>query len=171
MGTTKGAVVGTIDTGSTVVLSSETGGYKYSYYKLTLTKGRWIVNAGLLFNMTANAALGDGIWVHGKLSAVNNGIQYTGYTLEGPSGNATGYASVLVKNATPNSPNFYSGTVVLNVTSPSVTIYLMIENVNLAGNVSYTDYRPTFATTGNSWVLDPSNPNNYFYAIPVNQNY
>ena len=158
LGTAKGTVVGTIETPGLIVTSDQNNGqYRYTNYKIELTTGNWIVNTGLRLNNTMNVNIGDGTWVHGLVSTDKVVRQQIGFSQD--AGTNAGYAAALIKNETTNSPNFFAGTVNVTVTAPSVTLYLLLDNVKRYGG----------ATSGVQWSLDPNAKGNYFYAIPVNK--
>ena len=157
LGTAKGAVIGTIETPGLIVTSDQNNGqYRYTNYKIELTTGNWIVNIGLKLNNTLNVNIGDGTWVHGLVSTDKIVRQQIGFSQD--AGTNAGYAAALIKNETTDSPNFFAGTVNVTVTAPSVTLYLLLDNVKRYGG----------ATSGVQWSLDPNAKGNYFYAIPVN---
>ena len=158
LGTAKGAVIGTIETPGLIVTSDQNNGqYRYTNYKIELTTGNWIVNMGLKLNNTLNVNIGDGTWVHGLVSTDKIVRQQIGFSQDG-NVNA-GYAAALIKNETTDSPNFFAGTTNITVTAPSVTLYLLLDNVKRYG----------CATSGVQWLLDSNAKGNYFYAIPVNK--
>ena len=158
LGTAKGAVVGTIETPGLIVTSDENSGqYRYTNYKIELTTGNWIVNTGLRLNNTMNVNIGDGTWVHGLVSTDKVVRQQIGFSQDATTN--AGYATALIKNETANSPNFFAGTTNITVTAPSVTLYLLLDNVKRYGG----------ATSGVQWLLDSNAKGNYFYAIPVNK--
>lgn len=68
------------------------------------------------------------------------------------------YATRMMKGNINGSHNFMGGTLVVNVTSASATIYVLVENK--ARNAG---------TTGSMWKFDPQITSNYFTAIPVNE--
>ena len=158
LGSAKGTINGKVDGGGTVA-SDQSGGTKYTMYKLDLTQGTYIVNMGLVLHNTMNVPVGDGTWLHGYISSDPGSWVKNGFKLDGPAGGVTGYASVQVKNSTPNSPNFFSGTINLTVLNPTITLYLLIENIGRGGG----------ATTGSLWEHNTARSGNYFYAIPVNK--
>ena len=158
LGTAKGAVIGTIETPGLIVTSDQNNGqYRYTNYKIELTTGNWIVNTGLKLNNTLNVNIGDGTWVHGLVSTDKIVRQQIGFSQDANSN--AGYAAALIKNETANSPNFFAGTTNITVTAPSVTLYLLLDNVKRYGG----------ATSGVQWLLDSNAKGNYFYAIPVNK--
>lgn len=158
LGTAKGAVIGTIETPGLIVTSDQNSGqYRYTNYKIELTTGNWIVNTGLRLNNTMNVNIGDGTWVHGLVSTDKVVRQQIGFSQDANSN--AGYAAALIKNETANSPNFFAGTTNITVTAPSVTLYLLLDNVKRYGG----------ATSGVQWLLDSNAKGNYFYAIPVNK--
>ena len=158
LGTAKGAVIGTIETPGLIVTSDQNDGqYRYTNYKIELTTGNWIVNTGLKLDNTLNVNIGDGTWVHGIVSTDKIVRQQIGFSQD--ANYNAGYAAALIKNETTNSPNFFAGTVNVTVTAPSVTLYLLLDNVKRYGG----------ATSGVQWSLDPNAKGNYFYAIPVNK--
>ena len=158
LGTAKGAVIGTIETPGLIVTSDQNNGqYRYTNYKIKLTTGNWIVNTGLRLNNTMNVNIGDGTWVHGLVSTDKVVRQQIGFSQDGIAN--AGYAAALIKNETTDSPNFFAGTTNITVTAPSVTLYLLLDNVKRYGG----------ATSGVQWLLDSNAKGNYFYAIPVNK--
>ena len=157
LASSKGAILGAVD-GANRTVSSDGGGNKYLYYKIDLPQGNWVVNVGLkLENTLSPFALGDGTWVHGYLSSNTTTPKVlVGYKPLG--GDNAGYAAALFKNSSPNSPNFFAGTMAISVTAPTVTLYLILENFGRLGA----------ANSGSLWVHKTDNVGNYFYAVPVN---
>ncbi|MEF9476667.1 hypothetical protein OWR28_01900 [Chryseobacterium sp. 1B4] len=129
---------------------------KYSNVSITLTPGKWIVNAGMTMYNRSEVIEKSRVWLHAYLSSSTTGIQRNGFTLSGPSGNNTSYAGVLTKGSgsssgNDNDLNFLSGSSMIEVTAASVTLYLLIED------------KPV-----NTWEFNPRAWENYFYAIPIN---
>ncbi|WP_121965496.1 hypothetical protein [Myroides sp. N17-2] len=134
-------IVGTFESSAQVAFSGteDTRSYTYSRGYIILPKGRWIVNCGLTIHSTNNR------WMHAVLSTVKTGRQQTGFTFLGPAKNNTSYAS---RVAGGSEFALLFGSSVIDVTADTVTIYVLIENVNI-------------------WTFSPSSWENYFYAIPV----
>ena len=156
----KPTVVGIFPVGQSVV-SDGIGGTKNTGVSITLSQGKWAVNAGLtIFDYltpSTNPSLASRYWLHAYLSSSTTTVAQTGFTHLGPAGNNTSYASVITSNDTnPGSNNdrylnFLSGSSLIDVTDSSVTLYLLLENF------------PT-----NYWTFPTSAWENYFYAIPLN---
>ncbi|WP_313580415.1 hypothetical protein [Chishuiella sp.] len=125
----------------------------YSKVYIKLTKGRWVVNAGI--TMLSQLSSSTRFWQHLYLSSSNSSVQQVGFTHLGPAETNTSYAGVfqITGNAGSNDANmtFISGSSVVNVTNDELTLYLMIENKG-------TNY----------WLLRGQAYENYFYAIPLN---
>ncbi|WP_121966414.1 hypothetical protein [Myroides sp. N17-2] len=119
--------------------TEDTKSYTYSRGYIILPKGRWIVNCGLTIHSNNNR------WMHAVLSTVKTGRQQTGFTYLGPAKNNTSYASRIAGGS---EFALLFGSSVIDVTADTVTIYVLIENVN-------------------AWTFSPSSWENYFYAIPV----
>ncbi|MGJ1422316.1 hypothetical protein ACR79T_22045 [Sphingobacterium spiritivorum] len=128
-----------------------TGSYVASGVSITLSQGKWVVNAGMTFNNISTDS-----WEHCYLSSSPASIAQTGFTHLGPAGSNTSYAGVLFKaaKASPadvNGTSFISGSSVINVTAVAgVTIHLVLQR----------------------WATDifqyaTNNSENYFYAVPV----
>jgi len=137
-------VLGEFETGIAKSDKSNTSiTYIHSKGYITLSKGRWIVNAGLTLHMSiAN----QNHWLQAILSSNNTGKAQIGFSFPGNAGNNTAYASRM-KNSGANY-SLLSGSSVVDVTADSVKIYLMIDNIG-------------------DWSFNPSSWENYFYAIPV----
>lgn len=118
------------------------GGYVFSKGFIILTKGRWIVNAGLTLYFNGNQDL----WLQAILSSSKSTKAQAGFTFSGNAGNNTAYASRIKVSTADYS--LLSGSSVINVTAEKVTIYLLILN---EGN----------------WSFNSTSWENYFYAIPV----
>lgn len=136
---------------SSLSTSSSGSGTVYSNVYIDLTEGKWAVNAGLTISNPSNA---NRFWLHSYLSTSQTSVQRTGFTHLGPAGGLTSYASVIFPYVGPNNDgtlSMLSGSSVINVTSPSIRVYLLIEN----------------RSTG-SWTYGTGAYENYFYAIPLN---
>lgn len=120
----------------------------YSHQKITLTTGKWVVNAGLTISNETVASFANNYWHHAYLSSSKTVVSKTGFTHLGPAGILTSYAALLVSGV---SYNFMTGSSVIEVNRPTVDVYLLIEN-----------------KTANWWVYPTTAYENYFYAIPVN---
>ncbi|QES93754.1 hypothetical protein F0358_14005 [Empedobacter brevis] len=128
----------------------------YSKISLNLSRGRWVVNAGL--TLLSYLSTANRFWQHFYLSSSTTSVQQNGFTHLGPAGNSTSYAGVMyVTGSSANPPSndsnmsFISGSSVINVTTDNLTIYLLIEN-----------------KATNHWLLRGAAFENYFYAIPLN---
>lgn len=132
-------------------VSSSGSGTVYSNVYIDLTEGKWAVNAGLTISNPGNP---NRFWLHAYLSTSQSSVQRTGFTHLGPAGTRTSYASVIFPNTGTNNDgtlSMLSGSSVINVTVPSVRIYLLIEN-----------------KSANSWTYGTGAYENYFYAMPLN---
>ena len=153
------------DFSSAASLSSDNAGsYKYSQVKITLSPGVWIVNLGFTINYnTSGAPAGtyeNPYWLHASLYSSSTATTRTNLQMLGPAGNNTGYASVIAKTSNTSSPNFLSGSMVIKVLGTAdLPIYVWIENKSLVAP----------ATGGAMWQFDTTSPENYLYAIPVNE--
>lgn len=153
-------------TGGEIDTRTDDSGVKYKSLNasITLTKGKWIVNAGS--TLKTRIANGQIIWVHMYLSSSTSPstIDQVGFTHLGPGGANTSYAGQIhgFKDINPNgqdNDNFLSGSSVIEVTSDTVVLNLMIDN--LATTVNGVNTGLKFYTTSGYWE-------NYFYAVPVN---
>ncbi|MCC9043625.1 hypothetical protein LNQ81_13170 [Myroides sp. M-43] len=110
-----------------------------SKYYIVLTKGRWIVNSGINIKISNNA-----VWLHTVLSTSKTAREQKGFSFTTLAGSQTANAAKLrVGNN-----GMLIGSSIINVTSDSVTLYLLIEKIG-------------------SWVFNPNNSQNYFYASPI----
>ncbi|MGL5274524.1 hypothetical protein SAMN04488018_11257 [Myroides marinus] len=136
-------VLGQFESGTARSDKSNTG-IKYIHSKgyITLSKGRWIVNAGLTLVISANQDL----WLQAILSSSKTSKEQIGFRFQGNAGNNTAYASRMKVVATNYS--LLSGSSVIDVTADTVTLYLMIDNLG-------------------DWSFSSGSWENYFYAIPV----
>ena len=138
--------------------------YKDLHASITLTKGKWIVNAGS--TLKSNLANGQIVWVHMYLSSSvsTSTIDQSGFTHLGPAADKTAYAGQIhgFKDVNPggaDNDNFVSGSSLIEVTSDTLVLNLMIEN--LATTVNGVNTGRKFYTTSGFWE-------NYLYAVPVN---
>lgn len=133
-------------------VSSNGSGTIYSGVYIDLTEGKWAVNVGLTISNTSNT---NRIWLHSYLSTSQSSVQRTGFTHLGPAQGSTAFASIISgytgSNTNDGTLSMLSGSSVINVTSASVRVYLLIEN------------KPT----GN-WSFGTGAYENYMYAIPLN---
>lgn len=149
MGTT---VMGVFPNPSSNVYSNGNG-VKYTGVYIDLKKGKWVVNGGL--TITCNLFLANTkYWLHAYLSTSQTAVEQNGFTHLGPAGNATCYAGNIF--VTPGGDDddklsFISGSSVINVTSNTLRIYLLLEN------------RPN-----NYWQYQSFFFENYFNANPIN---
>lgn len=169
LGNLKDLVRGTFfrtSTGGEISTTSDDSGIKYKYLNgsITLSKGKWVVNAGSTFK--TNIANGQILWLHMYLSSStsNSAISQTGFNHLGPAGALTSYAGQLhgFKDINPggaDNDNFVMGSSVIEVLVDQITLYLMVEN--LPTTVNGTNTGRKFFTTSGYWE-------NYFYAIPLN---
>lgn len=142
------------------------GAVKYSQVYLTVSKGRWIVNAGLTVRTTSTAAK-QRFWMHSYLSTSQTALQQVGFNHLGPAGNNTSYANLIFTNpSTTSNPythqgsNFISGSSIIEVTSATpITIYLLIDNSNALPTSN--------GEKVGSYTFGTGAYENYFYAIPV----
>ena len=133
----------------------------YSGLSITLPKGKWLVNVGFNATITANIANRQSYWLHSYLSSNSVTRTQTGFDILGANTTANmDFGAMLIKSTVYDSTNFFSGSSVVVVNDPSVTLYVLIENAKLA---TYG------ATTGNMWQLDPTIGDTYLYALPVNE--
>lgn len=145
----KPTVLGAREAGSPANVNS-TGAVAplYSYQKITLTAGKWVVNAGLTISNNSIAGYSNNYWHHAYISSSKTSSQTIGFNFLGPASTNTAYAGLLVSG---NVFNFMNGSSIIEVTNPSVDIYLLIEN-----------------KTANLWTYPTGAYENYFYAIPIN---
>lgn len=146
------------------VTSDGIGLYKYSQLHIDLTKGRWIVNAGL--TIRTNIPNGDRFWMHAYLSTSQTSKQQTGFIHLGPAGTNTSYANLIYGNpTTPTNPyahqgsNLLSGSSLIDVTSDKITLYIILDNSNTNDITS--------SSRISNFSLGTDALENYFYAIPV----
>ena len=126
---------------------------KDSGISITLTRGKWIVNAGITFTL-GNVT----IFQHCYLSTATNSLAQNGFNFLGPAGSKTCYGGVLYNGLangplypTPMQLGFITGSTAIEVTQPSVVIHLLLQN---QANGTYN-----FNARG---YLE-----NYFYARPI----
>lgn len=116
---------------------------------MTLTRGKWIVNAGITF-IDGNAT----IFQRCYLSSANNLLQQNGFAFLGPAGTQTSYGGILMGNVNYGSSSgqrgFVAGSTLIEVSQPSVTLYLLSQNMPVGSYVCVRD----------AWE-------NYFYARPI----
>ncbi|WP_300689000.1 hypothetical protein [Chryseobacterium sp.] len=126
-------------------------GRPYSKVYIDLTQGKWAVNAGLTISNNTNA---NKFWLHAYLSTSQTSTVRNGFDHLGPAGANTAYASVISPNTgvgNDGTLNMLTGSSVIDVTAPSVRIYLLIEN-----------------KASGMWTFGTGAYENYFYAIPLN---
>lgn len=142
---------GVFPSSSVSTISSGTAAKLYSKVYIDLTEGKWAVNAGLTISNNNNA---NKFWLHAYLSTSQTSVVQTGFTHLGPALSSTCYASVISPRTGADNDGTLSmltGSSVINVTAPSVRIYLMIEN-----------------KSSGMWTYGTGSFENYFYAIPLN---
>ena len=123
---------------------------KYTQVSIELSRGKWVVNAGLTMLANYNTANNGKYWIHSYLSSSTTSVQQTGFTHLGPSGTNTCYAGIIT-NSGGVEINFINGASVIDVTAETVTLYLFIENAPIG-----------------RWQYPTGAYENYFYAVPVN---
>ncbi|MGJ1447545.1 hypothetical protein ACR79S_13605 [Sphingobacterium spiritivorum] len=101
---------------------------KYSGIFITLSRGKWIVNAGVTFT-GGNTT----IFQRCYLSSADNALQQNGFTFLGPAGAQSSYGGIVVTNIAdpPNQPGqrgFITGSMAIEVTSSTAIIYLLLQN-------------------------------------------
>lgn len=147
----RATVQGTFPSTATSVNSNGgSGSYVYSGVSITLPIGKWALNAGLTFTNVSSD-----IWQLCYLSSSQTTKDHVGFSHLGPGGNNTSYAGILIKAAKAtstdvNGTSFVTGSSVINVTTANTTIYLLLER-----------------RMSNVFTYTTSNPENYFYAVPV----
>ena len=155
--TVKSMVNGTFPTGSTLdILPDGSTDPKNSGISITLSRGKWLVNAGITF-ISGNAT----IYQRCYLSSSNTTILQNGFNFLGPGGAQTCYGGILF-NSLKNGPitlpepynnmqlGFVTGSAFIEVLDPDITLYLLLQN------------QPIGAYHFNKSYLE-----NYFYARPV----
>ncbi|MBP2619618.1 hypothetical protein [Chryseobacterium jejuense] len=132
-------------------INSNGSGVRGTGVKISLTKGKWIINAGLTIE---SQIASQRIWLHAYLSSSQNARTTTGFELLGPAGANSTYAGVIFPRIDVSGDGKFSllaGSQIINVTSDNVDVWIVIEN------------RPT-----NTWAYSTGSFENYFYAIPIN---
>lgn len=109
---------------------------------ITLSRGKWIVNAGITFTNVSTT-----IFQRCYLSSANNVLQQNGFIFLGPAGAQTSYGGILVASL---QRGFVTGSTLIEVTQPSVTLYLLSQNQPIG----------LYTYPSNAWE-------NYFYAKPI----
>ncbi|QQT25014.1 hypothetical protein I6J02_14955 [Sphingobacterium spiritivorum] len=99
-----------------------------SRISITLSRGKWIVNAGITFTGGNRT-----IFQRCYLSSDVNSIQQNGFTFLSPAGSQSSYGGLVSTNITdpPNSPaqrGFVTGSMTIEVTAPTVIIHLLLQN-------------------------------------------
>ncbi|RKS26062.1 hypothetical protein CLV94_1114 [Flavobacterium endophyticum] len=100
-----------------------------SKISITLSRGKWMVHAGVTFT-NGNSTLFQRCY----LSSATNALQQTGFNFLGPAGVQTSYGGVLVQGLMDTNPTplmqfgFVTGSTLIEVTAPSVVIYLLLQN-------------------------------------------
>ncbi|RWU05647.1 hypothetical protein [Pedobacter chitinilyticus] len=124
----------------------------YSLLSITLQPGEWAVNLGLVFDNLGPSTF----WQNIYLSNSSSSITRTGFSHPSPNATDPLYGGVLTGSVafTPNTPTdrkgFITGRAIIQVTV-ATTIYLMLQNQD-----------------SGSYRFNPSAPENYFYAFPLN---
>ncbi|SIQ43878.1 hypothetical protein SAMN05880574_1136 [Chryseobacterium sp. RU37D] len=142
----KSAVLGTLNNSSVTVTSNKLIGHS-----IKLTTGRWLIYVGELLESTDASSSTDNMWTRLTISSSNSAISTTGFTLLG-SKLVSGWLAPSI--ASIGAYSMLTGVIPINVTSPSVDIYLWIANCDVVGT-------PPATKVGN-------NGENYFFAVPAN---
>ncbi|MGU3374831.1 hypothetical protein [Chryseobacterium sp. M5A1_1a] len=132
-------------------INSNGAGVRGTGVKISLTKGKWIINAGLTIE---SQIASQRIWLHAYLSSSQNARATAGFELLGPAGANSTYAGVIFPRIDVTGDGKFSllaGSQIINVTSDNVDVWVVIEN------------RAT-----NTWAYNTGSFENYFYAIPIN---
>lgn len=131
--------------------------FNYSGFSITLTEGKWLVSSSLTFSSIGRNGSSPlpnvNYWMRAYLSTSNTdltNIKNVGFTHLGPAGPNTAFGGPLVAtNYTQDVGSIY-GSSVIEVTVPSVTVYLLM------------DQKPA------KYYMYSSNYfENYFYAVPI----
>lgn len=136
------------------IFSSGSTGYVDTKVSIKLSKGKWLVNAGIVFKNENSTPLR--FWQSVYLSSSSTTVSLSGFEHLGPAGENSAYTKEIIRLGYGTSPNgdlytLLSGSNFIEVTADEVTLYLLAQN----RPVGYWNVR------GKAWE-------NYFYAIPVN---
>lgn len=124
---------------------------KYTGMYIDLPQGKWIIHLGLLF--TANVS-NTKFLLHTYFSSSTTARQFYGFDFFSPTGGGTNIAGTLTNNGSgvlESNYDFVNGSSLVNVTSSSVRLYVLIAN------------KPS-----NYWNMWTASYEDYFYATPVN---
>lgn len=139
--TIKPLVRGAFPTSVTVISSTGTATPLNTGTTITLSRGKWIVNAGVTFRNISTT-----IFQRCYLSTATNSLQQNGFTFLGPAGAQTSYGGILKQGL---DRGFVTGSALIEVTQPSVTLYLLLQNQS-----------SSYQYPSDAWE-------NYFYAKPI----
>ncbi|MDM1369309.1 hypothetical protein [Myroides marinus] len=132
-------VIGNFESLSSVAWTNETDDvFLYSNYKITLTKGRWVVNLGIVVDITNSDTCFLSI-----ISSSKTVKQQSGFVFNTVAKTNTSYAAYLRPGK-----GFLSGSSIIEVTNDIVDLYVLIRKKGIG-------------------VFDPKGEQNYFYATPV----
>jgi hypothetical protein len=144
-------IVGVMES-STAVIGNRTGVPQYANLYIDLPPGKWLVNMGLTV-----FSYGPNMLLQGTLSSSKTTKATVGFAKLGPAGNNSTFASVIRGDLTGSDFNFFSGSMIVNVTNtPNQRIYLLLEDPGLSSG------------SGATYYMAPTNFENYLYAIPLN---
>ncbi len=147
------------------VISSNTD-RKYTKVKVNVTKGQWLISIGLVVQYNTDSSSDSRpYWLHGYISSNETSYSTAGITLNGPAGSGTCYAGAILKDPNSANRNFFTGTI-LATFNQDMTVYIFLENYNLTNGTDGTVLPQT--DTNSMWKVDPLDPANFCYAIPVN---
>lgn len=131
--------------------------FNYSGFSITLHEGKWLVSSSLTFTQigrNGSAPLPNvNYWMRNYLSTSNTdltNIQNTGFTHLGPAGPSTAFGGPLVTTNYTFDVGLVSGSSIIEVTVPTLTIYLMMDQKP----AKYYQYRSDYNE-------------NYLYAVPI----
>ena len=122
----------------------------YLYKKITLTKGKWMVNVGQLFN-AVGASETNNQWVRLTLSSSETSYTISGFNFLG-SRLVSGWLSTV--GTSTEQYTFLTGVIPVEVTANNVTLYLRTREAVTKGTVDFLKSRISFQE-------------NYLFAIPA----
>lgn len=118
--------------------SASEDAHLFSNYKISLTKGRWVVNLGIVVDIATSD-----VWLLSVISSSKTIKQQNGFIFNTIAKKNTSYAAYLRPGK-----GFLSGSSIIEVTDDIITLYVLIEK-------------------SGKWTFDPKGEQNYFYATPV----
>lgn len=143
-------VLGTFET-ATLKCDANSPTYLDPKISITLPKGKWIVNLGLTIDNQTDYSM----WLHANLSSSRTTKEVVGFKLFGKAGNNTSYASSIngklaynTAVSTKSAFGLLSGSMLIEVTDPTVTLYILLEKLGV-------------------WSYGSGSWENYLYAIPI----